>query len=141
MKILFVFLIVVLLTACSSSSQPVKNNEQLAEKNKQTALQNEIKRTVMLAQNLEKSGRGLDSLRGGYLPGDKKLCQQSSAEKRLEFEDFKLRVGKLPEELRGKFTSFYDDLDKCFNCEKSATENCKKARSQINELIKQLYTE
>src|SRR5690348_967783 len=128
MKLFFTALIFCLSISCGSS-QSSQNNENLTKRNEQILLKNEVKRTVKLAQEVEKAGRDLDYLRNSYLPEDKKYCQNSAAEKRKSLEEFKAKVEKLPDEYRQKLSPLFEDLDKCFGCEKKDVENCKKARA------------
>jgi hypothetical protein len=140
MRCFFIALTLFLSIACTTS-QTSQNNVNLAEKNKETALKNELKRTVRMAQEVEKDGRALDYLRNSYFPEDKKNCQASSAEKRVSFEDFKTKVEKLPDPYREKLSTLFEDLDKCFNCDKKAVESCKKSRAAINQIIRELFPE
>ncbi len=128
-----------LLISCASPPNNTQNKTNVAEKNKETAVKNEVTRIIELAQKIEKDGRNLDFYRYSSLPGDKKLCLESVAKKTSRLEDFKSRVEKLPDIYRAKLSPIYRDLDNCLACEKNAVESCKKGRTAINEVIREIY--
>lgn len=138
MKLFFMLLISFFLISCGSSPE-TQNKIDLAEKNKETAIRNEVTRVIELAQKMEKDGRALDYFRNSYFPYDKKECLKVSAEKSAGLEDFKTRVEKLPAPYREKLSPIYEDLEKCFGCEKKSVESCKKSRAAINQIIKEIY--
>jgi len=138
MRLILLLLVPLLLISCDPPPKP-QNNANIAEKNKETALKNEVTRIIELAQKIEKDGRNLDIYRYSDLPGDKKACLESVAKKTSRLEDFKTRVEKLPDDFRGKLSPIYTDLDKCLACVDKAVESCKKARGAINEVIREIY--
>ena len=127
-------------SACTPEAKPAKNTDPaLIEKNKKTALRNQVVVVVQEAQKLEQEGRSLDVFR--TMPSEKNNaeCMRAVAERTVRLEDFKSKSSALPENYSVKLLPIFDDLDKCVSCTKTAVENCKKARAMINEVIVEFF--
>lgn len=109
------------------------------EKNKETALLNEVGEVVRALQSLEKLGRNMDAYR--FAPGaeDRRTCRQLMEDRRREISDLEIRIKNLPENYNAQLIPQLADLNQCVSCSKQATESCVKARASINKTIKEIY--
>lgn len=140
MRLLIFLLTLSFLFACSQTPKTNTNsNTNLAEKNKQTALRNDLVRLVQEAQKLEQEGRTLDIYRTMPSVANTEACLKAVGERSVRLEDFQKKSESLPDNYKTKLLPIYDDLNKCISCEKTALENCKKARANINEAIKEFF--
>ena len=128
-----------------SCSQPASDNAnenakaRLAEKNRETAARNEMVRMLETTQKLEQEGREMEIYRQYSSPINTAACAKVLAEKRVKMQEFQQKLEAMPENYKRKLVSIYEDLTKCVACDKTAIESCKKARANINQVIKEVF--
>ncbi len=138
MKLFIIALNLFLLISCSLEKK-TENNANLIEKNKETALRNEVIRLTQEAQKLEQEGRALDLYRLIPNQHETDLCLKAVEERTSRLEYFEERTAKLPDTYQSKLSLILNDLKQCVACHKKAIENCKKARASINQAIKEFF--
>ncbi len=111
----------------------------MREKNKQTAVKNEITKITRLAQTIEQQGRDLQFYRAGIDAESSRQCNLIVEESSKQTTDLELRIKNLPENYRNKLMPIIGELNECVSCAKKALDDCKKARASINQLITEIY--
>ncbi len=130
------------LVACSktpTANKPAIPNKELIEKNKQTALLNEVGKIVRDAQLIEKIGRNMNSYRLAFDAESKRVCKVVSDENLRGVIDLETRIKNLPDSYKDQLFPIISDLSECVSCSKKAIDSCVKARASINEMIKKIY--
>jgi hypothetical protein len=128
--------------SCSAASQPSKLvtiDPAKIEKNKQTALLNEVGETVRDAQSIEKLGRNMDSYRLAGDAASKQTCNNVMADNQQDLAKLETRIKNLPGNYKDQLTALIPDLNECISCSKKAMPSCVKARASINQIIKEIY--
>ena len=115
------------------------NAAAIVEKNKQTAVLNEVGATVQDAQAVEKLGRNMDSYRLAADAESKRTCGTVSEDNQRELAELEKRINNLPGNYKDQLISIVPDLNRCVSCTKNAMESCVKARASINKMIKEIY--
>ena len=142
MKFFITMLFTFFLMSCSAASPPSKPaipDATKIEKNKQTALLNEVNEIVRAAQSLEKLGRNMDAYRLAPDVESQRTCNLLIEDRRREIADLEARIKNLPSNYNEQLTPLLADLNQCVSCSKQANENCVKARASINKTIKEIY--
>ncbi|MGI8849568.1 MAG: hypothetical protein ACR2HT_05310 [Pyrinomonadaceae bacterium] len=141
MKFLITMLSALFFISCSaaSPSKPVVPDATKIEKNKETALLNEISEIVRTAQSLEKLGRNMDAYRLAPDVESRRTCNLLMEDRRREIADLEARIKNLPGTYNDRLTLLLADVNRCVACSKQATESCVKARASINKTIKEIY--
>ncbi len=140
MKLYIAILALFLFAACAG--KPAVNNavnEQIKERNKQTAAKNEVSEITRIAQTIEQQGRDLQAYRDSSSAGGASQCNHIVEERRKGITDLETRIQKLPEDYKTKLSPIIGELNECMSCEKKDLNDCKKARSTINGLIKEFF--
>lgn len=144
MKIYIAALTIFLFVSCSSSA-PTNNNAvkdpAKIEKNKQTAVLNEVTETTQAAQKLEKQGRDMEALRQWSDAESRRQCGAAMDERQKQVKDLADKIKNFPPPLGASLTSFIDDLNQCVSCSKTAMPSCVKARASINKTIGEIYAQ
>jgi len=125
--------------AAPPANKPVIADSVKIEKNKQTAVLNEVGATMRTAQSIEKLGRDMNSYR---LAGDaesRRTCNLLMEDRRREIADLETKIKNLPENFHSQLTPILADLNECVSCSKQAKESCVKARASTNKVIKEIY--
>ena len=133
---------ILFLTSCADkpkSNQSAAEVNAIAEKNKQTAVLNEISSLTRTAQRLEGQGRAMDSYRRAPDAERQRICNQIMEDSKRDLTEMQTKINNLPEQYIAPLSSITGDLTECTSCSKKAMESCKKARASINELIKQTF--
>ncbi len=142
-KLLLLTLFTLASIACSSAVsttvKPAIANEAIIEKNKQTAVLNEVGATVREAQSIEKLGRNMESYRLALDAETKRACNTVSEDNQRELANLENRINSLPGNYKDQLISIVPDLNQCVTCAKNAMESCVKARASINTMIKEIY--
>lgn len=123
----------------AAANKPVIADSAKIEKNKQTAVLNEVGATMRTAQSIEKLGRDMNSYR---LAGDaesRRTCNLLMEDRRREIADLETKIKNLPENFHSQLTPILADLNECVSCSKQAKESCVKARASTNKVIKEIY--
>jgi hypothetical protein len=121
------------------SNQSAAEVNAIAEKNKQTAVLNEISSLTRTAQRLEGQGRAMDSYRRAPDAERQRICNQIMEDSKRDLAEMQTKINNLPEKHIAALSSITNDLTECTSCSKKAMESCRKARASINELIKQTF--
>ncbi len=128
--------------SCSAASKPDKPvivDSAKIEKNKQTAVKNEVGKIIQESQYLEGIGRNFDSYRISQKAESRRACNDLVEDQRREIADLEARIHKLPDNYSDKLTPIINDLNQCVSCSKTAMESCVKARATINQTIKEIF--
>jgi superfamily II helicase len=121
------------------SNQSAAEVNAIVEKNKQTAVLNEISSLTRTAQRLEGQGRAMDSYRRAPDAERQRICSQIMEDSKRDLTEMQTKINNLPEKYIASLTSITNDLSECTSCQKNAMDSCKKARASINEYIKQTF--
>jgi hypothetical protein len=141
-KLSIPLLFALLFVSCSTASQPNKSatpDNTKIERNKQTAILNEVGETVRDAQSIEKLGRNMDSYRLALDAESKRTCNTVMEDNRRELADLEARIKHLPGSYQDQLTAIVPDLNECVSCSKNAMDSCVKARASVNKIIKEIY--
>ena len=128
--------------SCSSkpqSNQSTAEANAIIEKNKQTAVLNEISAVTRTAQRLERQGREMDSYRRAPDAERQQICSKLMEDGRRDLTEIENKIKGLPETYIAQLTPIIGELNECISCSKKAMDNCKKARASINDSIKQIF--
>lgn len=128
--------------ACSAApkiDKPAIQNPAIIEKNKETAILNEVGAALRDAQSLEKLGRDMNSYRLAPDAESRRTCNALTEDRRRETADLEIRMKNLPGNYTERLTAILPDLNECVSCSKKATDGCVKARAAINKTIKEIY--
>ena len=128
--------------SCAAASQPGKRlvvDSAKIERNKQTAIRNEVSEIMREGQYLERIGRDMDSYRLAQDAESRRTCDTLMEDRRKEIADLEARIKKLPASYNDQLTPIIADLSQCVSCSKDAMENCVKTRATINKAIKEIY--
>ena len=109
------------------------------EKNKQTALLNEVSELTRAAQGLERQGRDMDSYRLSSGAESQRTCNVLMEDRQREVNDLEARIKNLPDTYGIRLAPIIPDLNQCVSCSKKAMSSCVKIRAAVNGLIKELY--
>ncbi len=141
-KLSIIKLFALFFIACSAAppaNKPAIPNGAIIEKNKQTALLNEVSETVRDAQSIEKLGRNMDSYRLALDAESRRVCNVVMEGNQREIIDFEARIKNLPGGYKDQLAEIIPDLNECVSCSKKAIDSCIKARASINKMIKEIY--
>lgn len=144
MKFSIIILSVLFLFSCSAPAKPPPGKSAAPdpakiEKNKETALLNEVSEVVRAAQSLEKLGRNMDAYRLAPGAESRRACQQLMDDRRREIAELEIRIKNLPGDYNAQLTPLLADLNQCASCSRQAAKSCVKARASINKTIKDIY--
>lgn len=142
MKLFITASLALLFVACSNAPQENKKivpDSAKIEKNKQTAVLNEVGKVTRDAQSLERLGRDMDSYRLAADAESRRTCLALMEDRRRETAELETRIKNLPENFSAQFAPILTDLNECVSCSKQAKIGCVKARASINQTIKQIY--
>ena len=142
MKLYITFLIILVFTCCSHNppvNKPVVVDNAKIDKNKQTALLNQVSELTRVAQRLERQGRNMDSYRLASGAESLRTCNVLMEDRRREVDDLEAKIKNLPASFSIRLTPIIPDLNECVSCSKKAMGSCVKTRAIINMLIKELY--
>ena len=142
MKVYILILSFIFFASCAVKP-PIDNavNENVREKNKETAVKNEVTKITRLAQTIEQQGRDLQSYREAFDAESSRQCNQIVEETRKQTADLETRITNLPENYRNRLMPIpiVGELNECVSCAKKSLDDCKKARASINQAIKEIY--
>jgi hypothetical protein len=140
MKVYILILSFIFFVSCVAKP-PVDNaaNENVREKNKQTALKNEVTKLTRLAQTIEQQGRDLQLYREASDAESSRQCDQIVEGIGKQTADLETRITNLPENYKNKLMPIIGELNECVSCAKKTLDDCKKARASINQVIKEIY--
>ena len=142
MKFFITMLFTFFLMSCSAASPPSKPaipDATKIEKNKQTAILNEVGAIMRDAQSLEKRGRDMNSYRLAADAESRRTCNLLMEDRRREIADLEAKIRNLPDNFHSQLTPIFADLNDCVSCSKQAKESCVKARASTNKVIKEIY--
>ena len=114
-------------------------NENVKEKNKETAVKNEVTKITRLAQAIEQQGRDMQPFREAYDAESARQCNQIVDETRKQTANLEIRINNLPENYKKMLMPIVGELNECVSCAKKNLDDCKKARASINQVIKEIY--
>ena len=116
MKSSLLILSALFLFSCSAPAprKPAAPDPAKIEKNKETALLNEVGEIVRALQSMEKLGRNMDAYRQAPDAESRRTCQV-------------------------QLTAPLVNLNSCVSCSRKSNESCVKARASINKTIKEIY--
>ena len=140
MKLYFSILALFLFVSCAP--QPAADNtvnESVKEKNRQTALINEVTKITRLAQTIEQQGRDMQLFRETTGAESKRQCSVILDENLKQTADLETRIKNLPEDYSKKLAPITGEINECLSCTRNTLENCKKARATINQVIKEIF--
>ncbi|MCA1625213.1 MAG: hypothetical protein LC768_12545 [Acidobacteria bacterium] len=109
------------------------------EKNKQTAIKNEVSEITRESQYLERIGRDMDSYRLAKDAESHRTCTALMEDRGKEIADLEARIKNLPDNYNNQLTPIIIDLRECVSCSKTAMESCVKTRASINKAIKEIF--
>jgi len=140
MKLYILILLFISFSSCASKP-PIDNalNENIKEKNKETAVKNEVTKITRLAQAIEQQGRDLQSYREAFDAESARQCNQIVEETRKQTADLEIRINNLSENYKKKLLPIVGELNECVSCAKKKLDDCKKARASINQVIAEIY--
>ena len=142
MKFYTTILIILVFTSCSQNppaNKPAIADNAKIEKNKQTAILNEVSDLTRAVQRLERQGRGMDSYRLTSDAESQRACNGLMEDRQREVNELEARIKNVPETYSIRLASIIPDLSGCVSCSKKAMSNCVKTRAAVNGLIKELY--
>jgi len=113
--------------------------EKTKEKNKETAVKNEVAEITRIAQTIEQRGRDLQPYRETLDAESARQCNSIIEERRKEITNLETRINNLPENYKNKLMPIIAEINECMSCAKKNLDDCKKARASINQLIKEIY--
>ncbi len=140
MKLYILILLSIFFVSCATKP-PIDNavNENVKEKNKETAVKNEVTKITRFAQAIEQQGRDLQSYREAFDAESSRQCNQIVEEIRKQTADLEIRMNNLSENYKKRLLPIVGELNECVSCAKESLDDCKKARASINQAIKELY--
>ncbi len=140
MKLYILILLSIFFVSCATKP-PIDNavNENVKEKNKETAVKNEVTKITRFAQAIEQQGRDLQSYREAFDAESSRQCNQIVEEIRKQTADLEIRMNNLSENYKKRLLPIVGELNECVSCAKKSLDDCKKARASINQAIKELY--
>jgi len=140
MKLYILILLSIFFVSCATKP-PNDNavNENVKEKNKETAVKNEVTKITRFAQAIEQQGRDLQSYREAFDAESSRQCNQIVEETRKQTADLEIRMNNLSENYKKRLLPIVGELNECVSCAKKSLDDCKKARASINQAIKELY--
>ncbi|MDQ3087686.1 MAG: hypothetical protein M3Q78_03715 [Acidobacteriota bacterium] len=140
MKLYILILLSIFFVSCATKP-PIDNavNENVKEKNKETAVKNEVTKITRFAQAIEQQGRDLQSYREAFDAESSRQCNQIVEETRKQTADLEIRMNNLSENYKKRLLPIVGELNECVSCAKKSLDDCKKARASINQAIKELY--
>jgi len=140
MKLYILILLSIFFVSCATKP-PIDNavNENVKEKNKETAVKNEVIKITRFAQAIEQQGRDLQSYREAFDAESSRQCNQIVEEIRKQTADLEIRMNNLSENYKKRLLPIVGELNECVSCAKKSLDDCKKARASINQAIKELY--
>jgi len=144
MKLYTTLLIILVITSCSQNQHPPANKPAIVdnakiEKNKQTAILNEVSELTRAAQRLDRQGRDMDSYRLASGAESQRTCSALMEDRQREVNDLEAKIKNVPDTYSTRLTPIIPDLNECVSCSKKAMSNCVKTRAAVNALIKELY--
>lgn len=143
MRFLIIILFALFLFSCAAPARSPRKSAApdpaKIEKNKETALLNEVGEVVRSIQSLEKLGRNMDAYRQAPDAESRRTCQQLMEDRKREISELEIRIKNLPNNFSAHLTPPLADLNQCVSCLKQANENCVKARAAINKAIKEIF--
>jgi len=142
MKLLITMLSALFFISCSAASQPNKSvivDSAKIEKNKQTAIRNEVSEITRESQYLERIGRDMDSYRLAQDAESRRTCNALMEDRRREIADLEARIKNLPDNYNVQLTPIIADLNQCVSCSKKAMDSCVKTRASVNKAIKEIF--
>lgn len=140
MKVYILILSFIFFVSCAVKPS-IENavNENVKEKNKETAVKNEVTKVTRLAQAIEQQGRDMQPYREAYDAESARQCNQIVEQIRKQRADLEIRINNLPENYKKRLQPIVSELNECVSCAKKSLDDCKKARASINQTIKELY--
>ena len=111
-------------SAGQSSEKTAIPNQAVIEKNKQTAVLNQVGATVRDVQSVEKLGRNMDSYRLAQDAESKRACSSVMEDNQREIADLEAKINNLPDNYKAELTSIIPDLNQCVSCAKNAMDSC-----------------
>ena len=142
MKPYLTLLVILVFTSCSQNppaNKPAVVDNAKIEKNKQTALLNEVSELTRAVQRLERQGRNMNSYRLASGAESQRTCNVLMEDRQREVNDLEAKIKNLPDTYSIRLTPIIPDLNECVSCSKKAMSSCVKTRATINGLIKELY--
>ena len=126
-------------SAAPPANKPVIADSIKIEKNKQTAVLNEVGVIMKEAQSLEKLGRDMNSYRLAADAESRRTCNLLMEDRRREIADLEAKIRNFPDNFHIRLMPILADLNECVSCSKQAMESCVKARAATNKTIKETY--
>ena len=154
MKILFLILCAFFIAACSQNikqqqsqqspqspqpAQPANADPAIIEKNKQTAVLNQVGKVTSEAQYLEKLGRDMEVYRAADDSQARRNCAGLSEMRMHDIADLDAKIKSLPDNYSARITPIIADLKPCVSCARKAIDGCIKTRAELNRMIKETY--
>jgi len=142
MKLYTTLLIILVFTSCSQNppaNKPAIVDNAKIEKNKQTALLNEVSELTRTAQMLERQGRDMDSYRLTSDAESQRTCNVLMEDRQREVNNLEAKIKNLSDIYSIRLAPLIPALNECVSCSKKAMSSCVKTRTAINGLIKELY--
>ncbi len=142
MKGFIIILSALIFLSCAAAPKTKKNavsDDAIIEKNKQTALLNEVGKTVEDAQSIEKLGRNMNSYRLALDAASRRTCKTVMEDNQREIINLETRIKNLPTGYQAQLNAIITDLNECVTCSNKAMGSCVNARTSINKIIKEIY--
>lgn len=144
MKICLVISIALFFIACAAPAKvsvdaPKIPDNAIIEKNKQTAVLNEVSSILRDSQTIEKVGRNMASYRIYPDAKSRRECDVVMEYNQRDVTALETRINKLSDNYKNQLTPLIPILNECVSCAKNAQDSCVKARASANQLIKEIY--
>lgn len=144
MKICLITLTALFFISCAAPTKvsvdaPKIPDNVILEKNKQTAVLNEVGSILRDSQAIEKVGRNMKSYRIYFDAKSRRECGVVMEYNQRDVTALETRINKLTDNYKNQLAPLIPDLNECVSCSKTAQDACVKARASANQIIKEIY--